>query len=123
MAAALKPMMRTEDAHSYGNLGYAAAKAALVDLARNYSSMRAAQRIRVNVVRPTSTNTQIIHNGMIDRCWEHADPDDMKVLVSAIPVLEVEPEGIANTVLWLCSGDSRYFTGNQVRIDAGANLR
>jgi NAD(P)-dependent dehydrogenase (short-subunit alcohol dehydrogenase family) len=30
---------------------------------------------------------------------------------------------IVGAVLWLCSDDSRYFTGNQVRIDAGANLR
>jgi NAD(P)-dependent dehydrogenase (short-subunit alcohol dehydrogenase family) len=65
----------------------------------------------------------MIHNEMIDKHWETADPENMKVLVSAIPTLEVEPEDIANAVLWLCSDDSRYFTGNQVRIDAGANLR
>lgn len=121
--AALKPMMRNQDSHSYGNLGYSAAKAALINLARNYASILAEHRIRVNTIHPTSTNTPMIHNEMIDKHWEHADPENLKVLVSAIPVLEVEPEDIANAALWLCSDDSRYFTGNQVRIDAGANLR
>jgi SDR family mycofactocin-dependent oxidoreductase len=121
--AALQPMMRTENSHTYGLLGYSAAKAALVNLARNYASILAAHHIRVNTLHPTSVNTPMIHNDMIARHWETADPEDSNVLVSAIPVLEVEPEDIANAVLWLCSDESRYFTGNQVRIDAGANLR
>ncbi len=121
--AALQPMMRTESSHTYGLLGYSAAKAALVNLARNYASILAYHHIRVNTLHPTSVNTPMIHNDMIARHWETADPEDSNVLVSAIPVLEVEPEDIANAVLWLCSDESRYFTGNQVRIDAGANLR
>jgi enoyl-[acyl-carrier-protein] reductase (NADH) len=43
--------------------------------------------------------------------------------VNALPVNMVEPEDVANAAAWLCSEDSRYFTGNQVRIDAGASLR
>jgi SDR family mycofactocin-dependent oxidoreductase len=121
--AALQPMMRTESSHTYGLLGYSAAKAALVNLARNYASILATHHIRVNTLHPTGVNTPMIHNDMIARHWETADPEDSNVLVSAIPVLEVEPEDIANAVLWLCSDESRYFTGNQVRIDAGANLR
>src|SRR5882757_2252470 len=115
--AALQPMMRTENSHTYGLLGYSAAKAALVNLARNYASILAAHHIRVNTLHPTSVNTPMIHNDMIARHWETADPEDSNVLVSAIPVLEVEPEDIANAALWLCSDESRYFTGNQVRID------
>lgn len=65
----------------------------------------------------------MIHNDMMARYWETANPEDTKVLTSAIPVMAVEPEDIANAALWLCSDDSRYFTGNAVRIDAGANLR
>jgi SDR family mycofactocin-dependent oxidoreductase len=121
--AALKPMMRTESSHSYGLLGYSAAKAGLVSLARNYASILAVHRIRVNTLHPTSVNTPMIHNEMIERHWATADPENMQVLVSAIPVIEVEPEDISAAVAWLCSDDSRYFTGNEVRIDAGANLR
>ncbi len=63
--AGLRPMMRTESSHSYGLLGYSAAKAALVNLARNYASILARHRIRVNTVHPTSVNTPMIHNEMI----------------------------------------------------------
>ncbi len=121
--AALQPMMRTESSHTYGLLGYSAAKAGLVNLARNYASILAVHRIRVNTVHPTGVNTPMINNDVIANHWEHADQEDKGALVNAIPVPAVEPEDIAAAVLWLCSDDSRYFTGNQVRIDAGANLR
>ena len=32
-------------------------------------------------------------------------------------------DDIAAAVLWLCSDDSRFYTGNAMRIDAGASLR
>ena len=121
--AGLQPMMRTESSHSYGLLGYSAAKAGLVNLARNYASILAVHHVRVNTIHPTSVNTPMIHNDMIAKHWETANPEDSNVLISAIPVMEVQPEDIANAALWLCSDDSRYFTGNAVRIDAGANLR
>jgi SDR family mycofactocin-dependent oxidoreductase len=121
--AGLQPMMRTENAHTYGLLGYSAAKAALVNLARNYASILAVHRIRVNTIHPTGVNTPMIHNEMMNRHFETAVAEDNLALVNAIPVDAVEPEDIAAAALWLCSEDSRYFTGNEVRIDAGANLR
>jgi SDR family mycofactocin-dependent oxidoreductase len=121
--AGLQPMMRTENAHTYGLLGYSAAKAALVNLARNFASILAVHRIRVNTIHPTGVNTLMIHNDMMARHFETADPEDGLALVNAIPVDAVEPEDIAAAAFWLCSDDSRYFTGNEVRIDAGANLR
>ena len=55
--AALQPMMRTETGHTLGQLGYSAAKAALVNLARNYASLLAEYSIRVNTLHPTGVNT------------------------------------------------------------------
>jgi NAD(P)-dependent dehydrogenase (short-subunit alcohol dehydrogenase family) len=55
--------------------------------------------------------------------FEIASDEDKLVLVNAMPVTRVEPVDIANTVLWLCSDDSRYITGSMVRVDAGASLR
>jgi SDR family mycofactocin-dependent oxidoreductase len=122
-AAGLQPMMRTEGSHTLGLLGYSAAKAAVVNLARNYASILAAHRIRVNTIHPSAVNTPMINNEMLARYWETADPEDLKALVNAIPVDAVEPEDIANAVFWLCSDNSKYVTGQQVRVDAGANLR
>jgi SDR family mycofactocin-dependent oxidoreductase len=121
--AGVQPMMRTENRHTYGMLGYSAAKAALVSLARNYASFLAVHRVRVNTIHPTGVNTPMINNDMVTGHFEAADAEDNLALVNAIPVPAVEPEDIAAAVLWLCSDDSRYFTGSQVRIDAGASLR
>jgi SDR family mycofactocin-dependent oxidoreductase len=121
--AALAPMMWTEGAHTLGLLGYCAAKAALVNLARNYASILAAHRIRVTTIHPTGVDTDMITNDMCRTRFDTVDPEDLKALVNAIPVTRVESIDVANAVLWLCSDQSRYFTGSAMRVDAGASLR
>jgi SDR family mycofactocin-dependent oxidoreductase len=121
--AALQPLMRTENAHTYGLLGYSAAKAALINLARNYASILAVHRIRVNTLHPTGVNTPMINNDMVARHHETAIPEDDLALINAIPVSAIEPEDVAAAVAWLCSNDSRYITGSQFPVDAGATLR
>lgn len=121
--AAVQPLVRTPARHTLGLLGYSAAKAALENLCRNYASRLAIHRIRVNTVHPTGVNTPMIRNELLAREHATADPDDMRTLVNALPVDAIEPEDVANLVHWLCSDASRFFTGNAVRLDAGANLR
>jgi SDR family mycofactocin-dependent oxidoreductase len=121
--AALRPMMRTEESHTLGLLGYSAAKSALVNLARNYASILARHHIRVNTIHPTGVDTPMINNDMSRGHFDVASDEDKLVLVNAIPVTRVDPEDIASAALWLCSDDSRYYTGNILRVDAGASLR
>jgi SDR family mycofactocin-dependent oxidoreductase len=121
--AGVVPTMRTLAGHTLGLLGYSAAKAALVNLMENYASMLAYHHIRVNTVHPTGVNTPMIDNDMARDRFATAGEEDLKCIVNAIPVDAVEPEDIANAVAWLCSDESRYFTGSALRIDAGASLR
>jgi NAD(P)-dependent dehydrogenase (short-subunit alcohol dehydrogenase family) len=121
--AALLPMMRTEGRHTYGMLGYSAAKSALLNLCRNYASLLAAQRIRVNVIHPTGVNTPMVANDMVTDYFSRAQPDEVNMSAHAIPVQLLEPDAIANAVSWLCSDQSSFYTGNQMCIDAGATLR
>ena len=121
--AGVVPTMRTLAGHTLGLLGYSAAKAALVNLMENYASMLAYHHIRVNTVHPTGVSTPMIDNDMARDRFATADEEDLKCIVNAIPVNAVEPEDIANAVAWLCSDESRYFTGSALRIDAGASLR
>jgi NAD(P)-dependent dehydrogenase (short-subunit alcohol dehydrogenase family) len=121
--AACQPMMRTLAGRTLGLLGYAAAKAALVNLAQNYASILASHNIRVNTVHPTGVNTPMADNEMVRDRFENADPEDALALVNAIPVDRVESEDIADAVLFLCSDESRYVTGSSLRIDAGSSLR
>jgi SDR family mycofactocin-dependent oxidoreductase len=121
--AALTPMVRTRKGHRVGLLAYSAAKAAVVNLARNYASMLAADYIRVNTVHPTGVNTPMVRNDLMDRYFTESDPEDLLSLVNAIPVPLVEARDISEAVLWLCSDESRYVTGTALPVDAGATLR
>ncbi len=121
--AALKPMSRTVQGHSLGLMGYCAAKAGLISLCENYASILAQYRIRVNTVHPTGVNTPMVDNDMCRARFAEADPEDIKTLVNAIPVDMLEARDISNAVAWLCSDESAYYTGNAMRIDAGASLR
>jgi NAD(P)-dependent dehydrogenase (short-subunit alcohol dehydrogenase family) len=121
--AAVQPMMRTEKGKTLGNLAYSAAKAALVNLMRNYASSLAEHDIRVNAVQPTGVNTPMINNDTVQGHFATADPQDNLALVNAIGVPVVEPADISNAMLWLCSDEGRFVTGSAVRVDAGANLR
>lgn len=121
--AAVQPMMRTEQGKTLGSLGYSAAKEALVNLMRNYASVLAIHRIRVNAIQPTGVHTPMIHNSMLDEYFTTANEQDRLALVNAIHVRAVEPVDISNAMLWLCSEEGRYVTGSAIRVDAGASLR
>jgi SDR family mycofactocin-dependent oxidoreductase len=121
--AACQPMMRTLNGRTLGLLGYSAAKAALVNLAQNYASVLAAHNIRVNTVHPTGVNTPMVDNDMVRDRMANVDPQDGLALVNALPVEFVEADDIADTVLFLCSDESRYLTGSSLRVDAGSSLR
>jgi len=118
------PMIRSEHAHTFGMLGYSAAKAGVEILGKNYASLLAAHSIRVNVIHPSGVDTPMVSNQMFDTHWASAaGADDGPVLSHAMPVDKLHPDDVSGLALWLCSDDSRYFTGNALRLDAGASLR
>ncbi|MDX6231895.1 MAG: hypothetical protein QOH68_863 [Nocardioidaceae bacterium] len=121
--AALKPMMRTENALTVGMLGYASAKAGLISLARNYASVLGPYGIRVNTVHPSGVDTPMINNELTRGYFETATEQDKLVLVPALPVSRLEPEDVSSAALWLCSEESKFFTGSVMRLDGGASLR
>ncbi len=121
--AAAQPMARTLDGKTLGLFGYSAAKAAVINLMRNYASILAPYNIRVNAIQPTGVNTPMIQNQMIEERFATADEQDVLALVNALSIDAVEPVDISNAMLWLCSDEGRYMTGSAIRVDAGANLR
>ena len=109
---------------------YVAAKHGVVGLMRTFAVELGAQNIRVNSVHPTNVNTPLFMNDGTMRLFrpdlENPGPEDMKVvgqLMHTLPIGWVEPEDIANAVLFLASDESRYVTGVTLPIDGGSCLK
>jgi SDR family mycofactocin-dependent oxidoreductase len=119
----VRPAMRTLDGRTIGLLAYCAAKAGVVSLMENYASVLAEHSIRVNTVHPAAINTPMIDNELVRTREATARPEDLQSLMHALPVGAMDAAEVANAVAWLCSDDSRFYTGNQLLIDAGAHLR
>ncbi len=98
---------------------------------RTFAVELGAQNIRVNSVHPTNVNTPLFMNEPTMRLFRPdlenpGPPDDMKVvgqLMHTLPIGWVEPEDIANAVLFLASDESRYITGVTLPVDGGSCLK
>jgi (+)-trans-carveol dehydrogenase len=109
---------------------YVAAKHGVVGLMRTFAVELGAQNIRVNSVHPTNVNTPLFMNEGTMKLFrpdlENPGPEDMKVvgqLMHTLPIGWVEPEDIANAVLFLASDEARYITGVTLPVDGGSCLK
>jgi (+)-trans-carveol dehydrogenase len=109
---------------------YVAAKHGVVGLMRTFAVELGAQNIRVNSVHPTNVNTPLFMNEGTMRLFrpdlDNPGPEDMKVvgqLMHTLPIGWVEPEDIANAVLFLASDEARYVTGVTLPVDGGSCLK
>jgi SDR family mycofactocin-dependent oxidoreductase len=119
--ASLRPSVRTWGGKTMGLLGYCAAKGGVDSLMENYASMLADYNIRVNTVHPSVVRTPMTDNETV--LGANFSEEDQKVFTNALPEQSMEPEEIAAAVAWLCSEDSRFYTGSNLVIDGGMHLR
>jgi len=85
----------------------------------------AQDKIRVNSVHPGLIETPIwLTVGEAVNPGANAPPDLDAMSALAVPLgVKGWPEDIANGVLWLCSDESRYVTGQELVIDGGLTVR
>lgn len=94
-----------------GQITYGASKATLEALTRSIALEVAPYGITVNCVSPGPTQT-----GWIDDEFE-------KVIVPLIPMGKlIQPEDIAETVLFLASEQARMITGQVIKVSGGKAL-
>ena len=98
-----------------GNIGrnaYSSSKAAIISQAKTLSRELGKLQIRVNVIAPGLTKTDMA---------EKNSPDSVfKEVISNSSLKRVgETEDVANTALFLASDLSSYITGQTIRVDGG----
>jgi SDR family mycofactocin-dependent oxidoreductase len=102
---------------------YVAAKHGMVGIARSLANELARHGIRVNTVHPTGVNTPMLMGlGGLDPLIE-GDPELGGIFQNALPVQLVEARDVSEVVLFLASDESRYVTGLEFTVDAGATNR
>ncbi|MCG8273508.1 SDR family oxidoreductase [Aquamicrobium sp. NLF2-7] len=101
---------------------YSASKFGLVGLAKSLAIELAPDNIRVVTVHPTGVNTPM-NDGLA--AMEGATPEEIaeRSAGNLLPVPWIEPEDVAEAVLFLASEKSRFVTGSGFVLDAGLLTR
>jgi SDR family mycofactocin-dependent oxidoreductase len=128
--AAMMPNTTDNPMMGPGSAGYGWSKKTLIEYTEQIALHLAPRFIRANAVHPTNCNTHLLHNdglyAMFRPDLEHPTREDVEpafTMFQAMPIPYVEPVDISNVVLFLASEESRYVTGQQIRVDAGSLLK
>ena len=121
--AAIRPMMRAKHGRiinlasvvaELGNPGqaaYSASKAALIGLTKTLAREYASRGITVNAVAPGYIDTDMTRN---------LPEDAKKYMLGQIPLGRIgTPVDVATAVLFLCSDEAGYVTGQVLRVNGG----
>jgi NAD(P)-dependent dehydrogenase (short-subunit alcohol dehydrogenase family) len=99
---------------SPGFAAYVASKTGVVGLTKVAALENANIGIRVNAICPGPTRTQLLKT-----LAEHK-PEEIDIVKAKIPMHRLgEPIDIARTVVWLCSDDASFITGQVIPVDGG----
>ena len=101
---------------------YAASKWGVMGLTKSWAIELAPHGVRVVAVCPTGVNTPM-NDGLA--ALEGTSPDEIaeRSAGNLLPVPWVEPEDVAQAVLFLASDGARYVTGSAFAVDAGLLTR
>jgi len=102
---------------------YVSAKHGLLGLTRTVALEVATRGITVNAVSPGYTRTRLVENQIDKQAELHGLSREQvleKVMLGAVPQKEmVEPQELAQAILFLCSESARHITGNNLMVDGG----
>lgn len=102
-------------ASTVGHVSYAVSKHGVIGLTKTAAFEYAKQGIRVNAICPGFTHTELV-----DAAIEAIPALFEKLLTNDIPMGRIaEAEEIVNAVLWLCSEEASFVTGQALAPDGG----
>jgi SDR family mycofactocin-dependent oxidoreductase len=113
-----------------GGAGYGLAKKMVKEYTKALALTLGPQSVRVNAVHPTNVDTDMLHNEPMYKTFRpdlenptRADAELSFPFLQAMPIPYVDPADISHAVVYLASDESRYVTGQQLFVDAGAALK
>ena len=96
-------------------LSYTTSKSALIGMTKTLAVELAKYNIQVNTVSPGFTNTKLT-NGILSK-------KQIKELISNVPMGRMaDPAEIARIVMFLCSNQNTYITGQNIIVDGGFSI-
>lgn len=99
--------------HVRSGVPYAMAKAALIQMTRNFAVEWAPDNIKVNAVSPWYTRTPLVRFSM-------NDPERKQHIISRTPLGRIgEADEVASAVTFLSMPASRFITGQCLSVDGG----
>ena len=104
---------------------YCAAKHGVIGFTRALAREVATRNVTVNAVCPGYTDTDIVHDAIanIRAKTGRSEQEAVATLVAANPQGRfVQPEEVANAVVWLCTPGSDSVTGQSIGISGGETL-
>ena len=100
------------------NSPYAASKFGVVGLTRTAAKEYATQNIRINAVCPTAIETPMIMEGRRKLAY---NPEALEAAKNYQAMKRMgQPEEVADVILYLCSEQSSFITGQAMPVDGGA---
>ncbi len=103
---------------TFGHVPYVVSKHGVIGLTKTAAVEYARQGIRVNAVCPGWT-----HSEMVDPAFD-AFPNEMAKRIDDVPMgRAADAVEIAQAVLWLCSDEARYVTGQALAPDGGLTAK
>jgi NAD(P)-dependent dehydrogenase (short-subunit alcohol dehydrogenase family) len=97
--------------HPFAGVAYAASKAGLATLTREMAHEFGARGIRANAIAPGEIETSIL------------SPGTDVLVADEVPMARLgEPSEVAETIYFLCSGQSSYINGAEIHINGGQHV-
>jgi SDR family mycofactocin-dependent oxidoreductase len=120
----------TEVMGASGGVGYSWAKQTILRYVEVLALQLAPHMVRLNAIHPTNVDTMLLQNEDIYRAFrpdlENPTKEDAMLAfpaMQAMPIPFIEPGDVSALVAFLASDESRYITGLNIRLDAGAMLK
>jgi SDR family mycofactocin-dependent oxidoreductase len=120
----------TQNLGATGGVGYAWAKQIIFKYVEVLALQLAPHMVRLNAIHPTNVDTHLLQNDDIYRAFrpdlENPTKEDAIVAfpaMQAMPIPWIDPLDVSHLVTFLASDESRYVTGLNIRLDAGAMLK